>query len=328
MGSAIAAFPSSHPIIPDTSCVPYYNTTKVLDAWGMLIGIGDEMEGNDGYAYDLITLGSTVASNRFYAMLQEFQAACVAKDVVQMGEIGASLVEIISDVDSLLQTSPSHLFGKYLQSAETSGTNMQETNMFRAAAKRLVTVWGYPMATGTVAAKSKNSGVSDYAYRLWAGLLSSYYLPRWESWVGAMVHSVNQGWEKFDEAAFEQDLLEWELAWIANSTITSTTIGTTTEGNALQNSAKLYAKWKNPIAPSPAPPPPPKQSWMCYHWDASDLHWIATCQQAPGHKSNAQCQQQDCLHVPARKWSHGQNKPYPGCGTCHCCQPSSNSTYF
>ena len=79
------------------------------------------------------------------------------------------LLAIISDVDKLLLTSESHLFGRYLQSAENSGTTAAETDLFRAAAKRLVTVWGYPMANGAALQRTHSSGLSEYAYRLWAG---------------------------------------------------------------------------------------------------------------------------------------------------------------
>lgn len=276
-GSAIASFPSFSPTIPDTVCKPYYNTSAVAEAWRLLISAGNALGGNQGYEYDLVAVGTTVGSNLFYATLQEFKTAFNAapKDKAKLKAVGAKLIGIVKEVDALLLTSPSHLFGTYLRSAETSGTTVAEVDLFRAAAKRLVTVWGYPMANGTAVEKTHSSNLSEYAYRLWAGLVSSYHLPRWQMWIANIMDAVayddgdngagsgsdsggggagggaggGGGGNSRDRGSvrgvrdFTQDLMAWELAWIANSSITSTSIGIAPQGSALRVAKELLARW-------------------------------------------------------------------------------------
>ena len=181
VGSAIASQPSFHPRIPDTSVTPYANATDLMQAWRLLLGASsiDPTGTTTGMLYDVIDVGQMVGSAVFLGHLKDLEVAFNARNTSGVQSAGKALLATVADVDALLHTSPNHLFGTYLLSAETSGNSADEISMFRTAAKRLVTLWGYPMANGTAAQTSHNSGLSEYAYRLWAGLVSTYYQPRW-----------------------------------------------------------------------------------------------------------------------------------------------------
>ncbi len=60
-----------------------------------------------------------------------------------------------------------------------------------------VTVWG-PAA----------SNLRDYAYKLWAGLVGTYYIPRWFSWFDAVGKSIASG-TNFNQSAFTENLTAW-----------------------------------------------------------------------------------------------------------------------
>ena len=128
--------------------------------------------------FDVVDVGQMVGSAIFLGRLTDLEAAFNARNVSEVVRVGDTLLGVAADVDALLCTSPHHLFGAYLLSAEATGSTPEEVSMFRSSAKRILTVWGYPMANGTAAQRSHNSGLSEYAYRLWAGLVSSYYQPR------------------------------------------------------------------------------------------------------------------------------------------------------
>jgi hypothetical protein len=83
---------------------------------------------------------------------------------------------------------------------------------------------------------------SRYAYRLWAGLLSGYYAPRWTSFVTALSTAVRHG-VPFDQRAFDAALVPWELQWIANGNVTSASVGTDPVGDTVAVAAMLSAKW-------------------------------------------------------------------------------------
>jgi len=180
MGSAIAARPSFSPSIPDTAVSPYFSITDVAQAWRLLVGActTDPMGCTAGLLYDVIDVGQMVGSAVFLSHLTDLKAAFDARNASEVDRVGGALLGVAADLDALLYTSPYHLFGTYLLSAEATGGNSDEVAMFRSSAKRIVSVWGYPTANGTAAQQSHDSGLSEYAYRLWAGLVSSYYQPR------------------------------------------------------------------------------------------------------------------------------------------------------
>lgn len=76
-----------------------------------------------------------------------------------------------------------------------------------------------------------------------------------------------------------------------------------------------------PPAGPPSPPPPPPPSWACYQFNSSDYAWIANCEKEGN--SSGVCQSALCTLDHDRRWTHGSNANYTGCGTCWCCAPAT-----
>jgi alpha-N-acetylglucosaminidase len=245
VGSAVASFPSFKPSIPDTSCSPYYDTNSLETAWTMLLSLNDELSNCSGYQYDLVALGEAVASNRFLLLLMNLQKDYTAKNVSAVQAGGRELLELILDLDRLLRTSPSHLLGTYLLAAESTGNTPKEVAMFRASAKRMITLWGYPFRNQTY-----DSHLSEYAYRLWAGLVSTYYYHRWAFFVQVLQKSLDTG--KPIDANFSTILINWEQSWIANASINSSSVGTVPLGSTVDVAKALHQKWVASVEPAHA----------------------------------------------------------------------------
>ena len=68
-----------------------------------------------------------------------------------------------------------------------------------------VTIWG-----------TRSADLTEYAYKLWNGLIGSYYVPRWQQWIAAVSAALSSGTE-FNQGAFTSQLQVWEENWTRQS---------------------------------------------------------------------------------------------------------------
>ncbi len=98
-------------------------------------------------------------------------------------------VQLALGADDLLATHPIDRLERWVGQARAWGDTVAQKNYFESDAKRQVTVWGGP-------------ALSEYAAKMWSGLIRNYYVPRWTKWLDAR----REG-KKFDVQA-------WEEKWI------------------------------------------------------------------------------------------------------------------
>ena len=68
-------------------------------------------------------------------------------------------------------------------------------------ARHIVSTWGF------------HKQIKDYASRLWSGLVSSYYAPRWDMFLDEVVRCMETG-EAFDAAALDARIDSFELEFV------------------------------------------------------------------------------------------------------------------
>ncbi len=90
------------------------------------------------------------------------------------------------------------------------GQLASEADELERNARTLVTLWG-----------PEQSGLHEYAYRLWGGLVGGFYLARWERWFAAVAAALAAG-AAFDQSAFDLSVEEYEQAWCNNATAQGT----------------------------------------------------------------------------------------------------------
>jgi hypothetical protein len=60
---------------------------------------------------------------------------------------------------------------------------------------------------------NNNTGeINDYASKEWAGLVGTYYRPRWQIFVAYLFDSITKG-TVIDPSKYAADLLLWEQRW-------------------------------------------------------------------------------------------------------------------
>ena len=241
--------------IPDSVALPYYNVSAVEVAWSALLmcsrhtaiqhqlPLGDDVQ---GYTYDLVATGRQVLSDHFNAVRGAFQQAVgkTPPDAAEAKRIGAGLLDMIDDMDTLLGSHHSFLLGNWLSDAEgwaaQSSTNTYGESLMEDA-RRVITLWGHPSSRND----THNSRLSQYSYRLWAGLVRGFYRPRWETFIAAVVRTISAG-NAFDAAAqtrVDQEITWWEEQWVGNASNTAAKFGTTARGSPTAIAQSLCAKY-------------------------------------------------------------------------------------
>ncbi|NVO19425.1 MAG: alpha-N-acetylglucosaminidase C-terminal domain-containing protein [Bacteroidetes bacterium] len=123
--------------------------------------------------------------------------------------------ELMIMMDGMTYSLPDQRLETWIDHARKWGKTKEESDYFEADAKRQVTVWG-------------NSGtwLSEYACKVWSGLLRDYYLPRWMKYASSL-NKEN-----------DPDLNQWEEAWITTPGLR--TLAPIT-GDLLTYAKKLYS---------------------------------------------------------------------------------------
>ena len=84
--------------------------------------------------------------------------------------------------------------------------NISDAQLYELNARTIITLWG-----------PSRSVLHEYSYRLWAGLISGFYLPRWRMWLTRVHAKLAEGWSDGDQAAFTREVQRWELNWTHHS---------------------------------------------------------------------------------------------------------------
>ncbi|ORZ29034.1 tim-barrel domain-domain-containing protein, partial [Lobosporangium transversale] len=165
----------------------WYNKTIVAEAWDQLVqSATKEHHANvpKSFKFDLVdTTREVLLATVFPALHQSLVDGYDAKDINKIRTYGRQLIALIRDADRVLNTNPAFSFGSFVNEAKTSIDPAGYQHFLESNARNLVTWWG-PEGTGPPGA------LPDYASKQWGGLLTSYYLPRWELFISQLEEAV------------------------------------------------------------------------------------------------------------------------------------------
>ena len=208
-------------------------------------------------SYDLTDLTRQVLCNLFqdaYGVWSSRKGAHSAT-APELRAIADALLSIIANVDATDAGDVNFLLGTWLADAAVWGFNATQLQNRLFNARNQVTLWG------------PNGEINDYAAKIgWSGLVSDYYLPRWDSYLTYALACFSNGTAP-DWDAWGRGMLAWEQAWGLNSTMYPTSpSGVPPLANAvsmLQSYASNGAVSAGFVAhvnmDSVEPPPPPPQ---------------------------------------------------------------------
>jgi alpha-N-acetylglucosaminidase len=202
--SVITARPSLNPAIRARTwgnTETPYDPLVMARAWEPLLEAQAEVGSSDGYRFDVADVSRQVLCDLATRHHDALITAYAAGDAEAVRRHGDRILEIIRDLDELAGTRPEWLFGTWLADAREWGSTRTEQDLSEWNARVLLTTWS-----------DTTSSLNDYANREWQGLLSDYYLPRWEIFLNSLYQAMDSG-EPFDEEDARDRIAEWELSF-------------------------------------------------------------------------------------------------------------------
>ena len=215
--------------------IPYDNA-RLAQAWEHLLGATQQLGNVDSFRYDLVNVARQVLSNFATKLHDDVVQAYEKGDVDQLEAASRRFLTLGQDLDELVATRPEFLLGRWLEDAKRWGTTEAERVRFEWNARRVLTLWGK--------VEEVDDFPRDYARKEWSGMLSGFYLKRWQPFLQGLADSLRQG-KPFDNDAFQLQLLEWERDWADQRE----TYPTQPRGDSLAVARKLWEKYGGGLRP-------------------------------------------------------------------------------
>ena len=176
-----------------------YDNSLLVRAWRSLL---DFASTSNAWKYDAVSIGAQALSNHFACLRDSIAEAYTARDLHQAEQLAGRMRELASNIADLLACEPAYRLGNWLDGAAGWASSPQEENYYLHNAWHIITTWG-----GTL---------NDYASRLWSGLVTGYYMPRWELFLEEIISCLEEGRE-FSQAELDHQLDEFEEAAVESA---------------------------------------------------------------------------------------------------------------
>ena len=209
-----------------------YDNVRLAAAWRELLAAGAELSHVDTYRFDLVNVARQVLSNHAVVLHGEVVASHRQGDVEAFDRAAQRFLGLLRDLDQLLATRGEFLLGRWLEDAKRWGTTEAERATYEWNARRVLTLWG------------EGPAIDDYARKEWSGMISGYYLPRWE-WYLRDVGAALREERTFEEAAFRAQLRTWMEDWSS----ATESHPTAPHGDSLEVARRLWAQYADSFAP-------------------------------------------------------------------------------
>lgn len=211
----------------------HYDQMELAHAWDLLLECAEECAASEGYRYDLVDITRQVMANHATVLQQRCAQAYENGNIEAFDNAANQFISYLCDFDRLLSSRTEFLLGRWLESAKAMGTSEAESALYEHNARNLLTTWG-----------NKDCRIRDYACRHWSGLISGFYLPRWERFFESVREAMVAG-KPFDQEAFNEGSKEWEWQWTFGKECYSTQPQT----DEIDVVKQMYAKYRAELQP-------------------------------------------------------------------------------
>ncbi|KIL58955.1 glycoside hydrolase family 89 protein [Amanita muscaria Koide BX008] len=185
-----------------------YDPTYLVRAWNLMYNaskVENSLWRHPSFQYDMVDFTRQVLSNAFIPLYQNLVSAYTNQTLHgdALSESGRTLLELLSAIDEVLLTNEHFLLSSWLADARSSADcscdhDPANADFFEYNARNQITLWG------------PSGQINDYASKSWAGLVSSYYVPRWQIFID-YIASTNYG--SYNATTLNTLLLKFSLGW-------------------------------------------------------------------------------------------------------------------
>jgi alpha-N-acetylglucosaminidase len=149
-----------------------YNTSILSDAWHLMYAAANSnpsLWDNPAFQYDMVDVTRQVLSNNFNAIYSTLISTYHTSNTnATITPLIQNLTSLLNTLDSVLSTNPSFSLSTWVNAARSLSSNSTIQSFYEYNARNQITLWG------------PKGEINDYASKSWGGLVSGYYVPRWE----------------------------------------------------------------------------------------------------------------------------------------------------
>ena len=132
----------------DGCCLPlvlYYDPNTVFKSWGLMVQSSSLIENSETFSQDLVDITAQSLGLISYELhdliIHEYN---VTKNETALSFYATELYELFEDANHILHASPHYLLGSWLNSANSLGTNITESQLYEWNARTIITLWAAP----------------------------------------------------------------------------------------------------------------------------------------------------------------------------------------
>lgn len=183
----------------------------------------------DGYQFDVVNLTRQALGNHTAVVRERMMAAFKAHDKEAFRREAKELLDLGRDVDSVVGTRHEFLLGSWIESARKWGATADEMDRYEENARQIISTW-----------HKANSSLTDYSNRQWNGMISSYYLVRWEEFIRRAEASL-ENQTPWDQKAYDQWRADFEGQWSKRH---GDHFPAKATGDAVETARRIFSKWR------------------------------------------------------------------------------------
>jgi len=214
-----------------------FNPGNIAEAWRLLVSdtASNKLDPSVGpLRYDIVDFGRQTLTNLYIDLHTMFVTAFLMYNETgvntadELKLLSSLMVDIITDLDTLLASDPNYLLGNWINDArKTAPTNSSKnvTDNLEFNARNQITMWG-------------KGNHEDYASKEWAGLVGDYYLTRWKMFTSYVLDVVQSGGQ-YNQTEWDDARVQFEWSW--NNEIKP--YPTTPQGDTIEIASTLVHKY-------------------------------------------------------------------------------------
>jgi alpha-N-acetylglucosaminidase len=163
----------------------------------LYLSCASELGNSSLYRNDLIEFVGQAAGGLVDGHLAQATQAIRGKEFTSARDHADQALKMLNRIDAMTNLRPDRRLETWVDSARSKAATADEAASLDENARRLITTWGW-------------SELSDYASRVWSGLIRDYYAARWRAWFD----------HQLSGSEFSLDI--WQQSWLSRPYVPST----------------------------------------------------------------------------------------------------------
>jgi len=188
--------------------VPGHNTTNECLVFESLLNAASSSLPSipSTLEYDLVDSARQCLDNILWDVSRVLEGAFRRGDLNATSNLARTWFNLAETLDTLLNSNTNFMIGPWLEQAHNTAQGDAQTELLDYNARNQITLWS-----------PKQSSLSDYARKMWGGLLSTYHVRgRWGITIEAALYSLRSN-TTLNHTAINIAIAKHEIAWQTNT---------------------------------------------------------------------------------------------------------------